>query len=164
MRVSADVVPAYEYHRFNSADDVEAAGIALRSDRSNDIISSFPVQHYENGVKKNTATSRAFKAVVRVLKNARNEMIDKQLFPKDAISSFFIECLVWNVETCHFDNATYREDARSVALQVWSDMRDPAKADLYAEASDLKWLFRGQSRTPAEAEAFALTAWSYLEP
>jgi hypothetical protein len=40
----------------------------------------------------------------------------------------------------------------------------PAKADLYAEVSDLKWLFRGQSRTPDQAEAFALKVWSFLEP
>jgi hypothetical protein len=86
------------------------------------------------------------------------------VYPKDAISSFFIECLVCNVPNSHFDNATYRDDARSVALQIWSDMRDPAKADLYAEVSDLKWLFRGQARTPAQAEAFALKVWSYLEP
>lgn len=41
-------------------------------------------------------------------------------------------------------------------------MRDPAKAILYAEISDLKWLFRGQVRTPAQAEAFALKAWTHL--
>lgn len=163
VRVSADVVPAYEYHRFRTAESVEAVGIALKSDRG-DLVTSFPEQHYDNGIAKNAATSRAFKSVVRVLKNARNDMIDKQLLPTESISSFFIECLVWNVANSHFDNTSYREDARSVALQIWSDMRDPAKANLYAEISDLKWLFRGQSRTPAQAEAFALKAWSYLEP
>lgn len=163
-RVSADVVPTYEYKRFKTVDAVEAEGIALKPDRGTGLITSFPEQHYTSGVAKNTATSRAFKAVVRVLKNARNDMIDNGMYPGDAMSSFFIECLVWNVPNEYFMGATWRDRARSVALQVWSDMQEPAKADNYAEVSDLKWLFRGQSRTPAQAEAFALKVWTYLEP
>lgn len=162
-RVSADVVPAYEYHRFSSVNHVEAEGIALKAD-SGDIISSFPEQHYANGVKKNDETNRTFKAVVRIFKNGRNEMVEKQLYRANGISSFFIECLVWNVPTRFFEHNTYREDARAVALEIWSAMRETAKANSYAEVSDLKWLFRGQARTPGEAEEFALKIWSYLEP
>jgi hypothetical protein len=90
--------------------------------------------------------------------------LDNGLYPKDAMSSFFIECLAWNVPKNCFQNSTYREDARAVALQIWSDMRDDTKANLYAEISNLKWLFRGQSRTKKQAEDFALKVWRYLEP
>jgi predicted nucleotidyltransferase len=163
-RVHADVVPAYKYKRYRAFYDVEAEGIAFLMDSPSERVKSFPEQHYKNGVSKNDATSRAYKAVVRILKNVRNELVDKGLYPADTMPSFFIECLVWNVPHHHFGNQTHREDARSVALQIWSDMRDPEKSKNYAEVCDLHWLFRGQTkRTPAQAEAFMLKAWSYLE-
>lgn len=163
-RVHADVVPVYGYTRYRAYANVEVSGVAFLTDYPSVRVGSFPNQHYQKGVEKNDATNGAYKATVRVLKNLRNEMVDKGLYPADAMPSFFIECLVWNVPNSYFQNDTYREDARSVALKIWSDMRDPEKANNYAEVCDLHWLFRGSTkRTPAQAENFMLKAWSYLE-
>ena len=163
-RVNADVVPAYGYTRYRAFGDVEVKGIAFKMDSPSERVGSFPHHHYENGVKKNDDTGKAYKAVVRILKNTRNELVEKGLYPADTMPSFFIESLVWNAPNSCFSHTTYREDARAVALQIWSDMRDPAKSNLYAEVCDLHWLFRGKTtRTPAQAEAFILKAWSYLE-
>ena len=163
-RINADVVPAYGYTRYRSFNDIEAKGVAFKTDNTSERVASFPHHHYNNGVKKNDSTNKAYKAVVRVLKNTRNELVEKGLYPADSISSFFIECLVWNVPDLYFRNTTYREDARAVALKIWSDMKDPEKSNLYAEVCDLHWLFRGStSRTPKQAEEFMLMAWNYLE-
>lgn len=160
-RVDSDVVPSYRYKRFRTPTHVEAVGIALIPDNSPNVIGSFPEQHYANGVSKNERTARNFKAVVRVLKNARNQMVDEGLFTRDAMSSFFIECLVWNAADTHFGHATHRANARAVGAAVWNDMRDTLRSGAYTEASGLLWLFR-DGRTPAQAEAFMSAVWNCL--
>lgn len=161
-RVDADVVPAYEHRRFSSYDVVSATGLAFNTDKG-DRIHSFPDQHYKNGVKKNDETSRSYKSVVRIIKNVRNRLVSLGEIKEGDISSFFIESLVWNVPNSYFTGATWRGDAESVALKIWSDMRDTAIAHNYAEVSDLQWLFRGQThRTPKQAEDFMLKVWSFV--
>ena len=104
-RVNADVVPAYEHHRFSAYNVVSDKGIELVTDEGIRI-HSFPEQHYESGVKKNEETGKAFKSVVRILKNVRNEFVDKGLMKLEAMPSFFIESLVWNVPASHFRGTT----------------------------------------------------------
>ena len=164
-RVYADVVPAYGYKRYRGFEDVEAEGIAFIADDSLKRVASFPDHHYKNGVLKNDATSKVYKAVVRILKNLRNELEEKKIITVDnLLPSFLIECLVWNTPNSCFENTTYREDARSVALNIWSDMKEMERSKKYAEVCDLHWLFPKSSHTPAQVEAFMLKAWSYLEP
>ena len=161
-RVSADVVPAFQSKRFSAPRMVAYTGIGLITDEGK-LIHSFPEHHYSSGVRKNDATRNAFKAAVRVLKNTRNEMLEKGLIAKDSMPSFFLECLVWNAPDSCFQKQTYREDARAVALHVWSEMRAVEKARNYKEVSELQWLLREAYRTPAQAETFMLSAWSFLE-
>ena len=96
------------------------------------------------------------------MKNIRNEFVDKGKMKLETMPSFFIESLVWNAPPDRFTGATWRDDAESVALKIWSDMRDSAISDNYAEVSDLLWLFRGHNRTPKQAEDFMLQVWSYV--
>lgn len=158
-RISADVVPAYKLKRFSSYDVIEAEGIGLVTDSPVNQIHSFPEQHYKNGVTKNDTTNRAYKSIVRIFKNIRNKFIDEGTLKLEDMPSFFIESLVWNVPDNYFNGSTWRDDAESVALKVWSDMRDANISNNYAEVSDLMWLFRGHKRTPKQAENFMLKAW-----
>lgn len=162
-RINADVVPAYGHKRFYAYNQIEAQGIGFVTDDSTWTTHSFPDQHYANGVSKNTATDRSYKAVVRILKNVRNELVAKNSILGDSMTSFFIESLVWNAPNPSFSGTNYRNIARDVIATIWADMRDPEKSKKYAEVSDLHWLFRGQ-RTPAQAEDFMLKAWHYLTP
>ncbi|HWO07254.1 MAG TPA: nucleotidyltransferase [Candidatus Paceibacterota bacterium] len=162
-RVNADVVPVFPYRRYKSYDVVEAEGIALVPDNSFDIIHSFPNQHYDNGVAKNNRTGKAFKSVVRIFKNVRNDLNDKKLLRGGDMPSFFIECLVWNVPDTYFDGKTYREDALAVADKIWDDMQNATLANQYAEVCDLRWLFKGSPhRTHERAKDFALQVWSHI--
>lgn len=123
---------------------------------------SFPEQHYANGVRKNEATSRSFKACVRILKHVRGKLLDQNTISKELMSSYFLECLVWNAPDARFANKTYREDVLAVVSQVWGDMRDASKSNDYAEVSDLRWMFRGGQRKPQDAEEFMVRAWNFL--
>jgi len=136
-RINADVVPAYEHRRFSSYGDVISVGIEFVT-ASGVHINSFPQQHYDNGVKKNESTRRAYKSVVRILKNVRNHFADQGLMKIEDMPSFFIESLVWNVPDSYFQGSTWRDDAVSVTAKIWNDMRDAAKANDYAEVNDLK--------------------------
>ncbi|NUQ57386.1 MAG: nucleotidyltransferase [Candidatus Paceibacter sp.] len=162
-RVNADIVPAFEHHRFSSYGVISASGIGLCTDK-NDLIYSFPKQHYENGVTKNDRTARAYKSVVRVFKNIRNDLKEKNLLRGGDMPSFFIECLVWNVPNNYFSGKTYREDALAVADKIWEDMHDAKIADEYAEVCNLHWLFKGSPyRTHERAKDFALQVWSHIK-
>jgi hypothetical protein len=161
-RVSADVVPAFVSKRFNASGGVAHDGIGFIADTGGTLIHSFPEQHYASGVRKNDDVGH-YKAAVRVLKNARNEMMENGIVGRDSMPSFFLECLVWNAPHSCFQNTSYKGDARAVAAHIWNDMRNLGPAQGYREVSELKWLLREAHRTPTQAEAFMLAAWNYLE-
>jgi predicted nucleotidyltransferase len=163
-RVHADVVPTFVLKRYASLNRQTHTGIGFITDNGGSVIHSYPQLHYDNGVQKNTRTSQSYKAVVRILKNVRNELVDAGIIARDSMPSFFLECLVWNAPDSCFQNATYREDARTVIAKIWGDMRTLATSNDYKEVSEMKWLLREAHRTPAQAEAFMLAAWNYLEP
>lgn len=163
-RVHADVVPAFCTKRFSALGYKSHDGLGFIADDTNALQHSYPEHHYGNGVLKNGRTANTYKAVVRILKNARKEMEDCGLIPKDSMPSFFLECLVWNVADSWFLGSTYREIVRNVTAVVWGHMSDATIHPSYREVSDLKKLLNESHRTPAQAQAFMLQAWHYLAP
>ncbi len=162
QRVNADVVPCFEHRRYAGPYNVSNTGIEFETDNGSRIY-SFPEQHYNNGVAKNERTGRMYKSVVRIMKHARNQMVDAGLIGSDAMSSFFLESLVWNVDDDCFNQRTYAEGTRKVISRIWNDMGNAEKANNYAEVSDLKWLFRGNtSKTPQQGRDFMFKLWNFL--
>lgn len=162
-RVNADVVPCFVHKRMRTPEIVSAEGIEFVSDSGTRIF-SFPVQHYENGTSKHASTDYKYKDIVRILKHVRNQLIDGGKMEEDAMPSFFLECLVWNVlPDAHFRKGSYLDTSRAIIATIWNEMGNPERADNYAEVSDLKWLFRGHpKRTHQQARAFMQTAWDYI--
>lgn len=68
-------------------------------DRQGGGIKNYPLQHYDNGVAKNTEerTKGQFKATVRMFKNARTCAVERNLLREACASSYFVDCLLWNV-------------------------------------------------------------------
>lgn len=162
-RVNADVVPAFEHYRLSSHTAIQHKGIAFNT-LSGEKVVSFPDQHYKNGVAKNDRTGRTYKQVVRILKNVRHALIENGTIDQKLVSSYFIECLVWNVSDDFFVGTSLRDITRNVIRKIWNDMRESSIGNNYAEICDLHWLLRGPTKTPAQAELFALKAWNYLAP
>lgn len=160
-RVDADVVPCFVHKRFRAFNDIEAKGIELRSDDGLKVY-SFPEQHYNNGVSKNKETDLMYKSAVRILKHVRNNLVDDGIIKLNDMSSFFLECLVWNVFSEHFNKETYYAAMRAVIAKIFNDMLEIEKSNAYAEVSDLKWLFKGSNRTPEQAKIFMQHAWDYI--
>ena len=162
-RVNADVVPCFTHKRFRTPYQVEAEGIEFLAD-SYARIHSFPEQHFENGKNKNVQTKQMYKSIVRIFKSIRGELIDRGEITKDLTSSFFIECLVWNVPDQGFNESTFYQATRNVIVQIYNDMKTEEKYSQYAEVSDLKWLFPKNStkRTPQQAQQFMQLAYNFI--
>lgn len=98
LRIPADIVPAIEYREYrgfsSSGAETYEEGIYFR-DRAGRPIINYPKQHLRNGRQKDADTDHQFKPIVRVFKNARNCCPDVEV---RKAPSYFIECLVYNID------------------------------------------------------------------
>ena len=162
-RVEADVAPFFE-HRWYSTNGRYISGVELRPDNGKPWqVINWPQQHYDNGVSKNSATSKRFKAIVRVLKSLCNEMEAEGISQAANIPGFLIECLVWNVPNDRFGHTTYRADVRESLAFLFNNTRSDQDCADWGEVSELKYLFRGvKIWTREDAHLFVDAAWDYV--
>lgn len=108
-RKDTDSVPALRFRDYradyNYNENNYVGGILIIPDRGNEII-NYPEQHMENGIKKNKNTNYYFKKMVRIAKEMRYKMIDEGYKSAIDVSSFLVECLVWNVPDEYFTKYT----------------------------------------------------------
>jgi hypothetical protein len=160
-RISADVVPTFEYRSYFFGIPVNV-GTAFLCDGQR--IVNYPQQHYDSGVAKNDATGRRFKAVARILKRLRHEMVGTGNRVARAAPSFLIESLVWNTPTPKFGALTLREDLIAVLIHVWNALAADETCANWKEVNGIKPLFgQGQPWTREQARAFASEAWNFAE-
>lgn len=72
-------------------------GIALYLPDEHRWTVSYPQQHYVRGRKKERATNNRYKRTIRIFKSARNTLVETKAISKATTSSYFIECLLYNV-------------------------------------------------------------------
>ena len=163
-RVDADVVPCLEHRRLMGTPEKNWInyGTELHPENGGRII-NWPRQNYKNGVQKNDDTGRRFKAMVRILKRLRNEMVDNGHKIAEPIPSYLIECLVWNVPNEAFGHDTYRADVRWALAHLWNETRTDEQCKEWGEINELKYLFRGsQPWNRAQVNSFLDAAWNYI--
>lgn len=162
-RITGDVVPCFVHKRFATLTTTEVEGIQFYSDAGTKII-SFPKQHYQNGVIKTESTGRMYKRIVRILKVIKNNLIDSGKITEELASSFFIECLVYNVPNDQFVVGNYTRTLKNVITKIYNDMSDLVVANKYVEVSGYKWLFGTDAkRPPANGKEFMLNCWQYAD-
>ena len=161
--VDADIAPFFEHRRYHRNGEY-LTGVELRPD--NGIppkVINWPDQHYENGVAKNLATGRRFKAVVRILKSLANEMAEAEIQIAHRIPGFLIECLVWNVPNNYFNHPSYTQDVRGGLAHLITNTLSDNQCNEWGEVSELKYLFRPtQKWTRSDANLFLYAAWDYI--
>ncbi len=140
--LEADVVPCFGMHRY---DDVGRFVEGHRIyPKSGGCVDNFPKQHYDNGVRKNTATRRRYKEIVRCTKRLITELFELGLLRRD-YPGYLTECLLYNVPNDRYGQFR-RYDDLSAALQYLQ--AGLASADVYnawTEPSELVMLFRGHA-------------------
>lgn len=168
-RIEADAVPCFQYRNYyykNSKNpDIFIEGHKIYAQNNEEVI-SYPKQHIENGKEKNTKTQRRFKRTVRIFKKVRYHMIENNNSVNGNISSFLIECLLWNVPNKVFndcDTHEYRvkESIRYLYLKT-KDKPDECKE--WGEVSEIIYLFGDDKKWNIETvKEFLLQMWNYLE-
>jgi hypothetical protein len=103
-RRDCDVLPCARfkyYYRFTTAGESFADGICFWLKDGTRVV-NFPVQHSDNCTNKHQATSQWFKPTVRIYKNMRNCLVDRNLLKDGVAPSYFIEGMLWNVPVDKF--------------------------------------------------------------
>ena len=78
-------------------------GIKFKSDDGRWII-NYPKYHDENGTNKSRMTNGNYNSTVRIFKNIKLDLVDKNVIDEDKIPSYFIQCLLYNVPNCKFES------------------------------------------------------------
>jgi hypothetical protein len=101
-RKPSDVVPAVQFRRYATLVDQNSLtahwGIQF-FDSSNNPIVNYPKYHMQRGEDKNQAsrTGGKYKPTIRIFKNFRNYLIDRNLLARGVAPSYYIECALFNV-------------------------------------------------------------------
>ncbi|MFH0871922.1 MAG: nucleotidyltransferase [bacterium] len=160
-RVDADVLPAFEYRYYRKYGSY-LKGAAFLPDGGS-LTVNWPEQNYANGVQKNDATGRRFKAIVRILKRLGNKMADEGYASAGEAPSFLIECLLWNVPNEGFGHSTYTSDVRWALAHLFNNTSADSGCTEWREVNKMKYLFRtGQPWTRQQAHEFISAAWDYV--
>jgi hypothetical protein len=161
-RVEADVVPTFKFHRHED-NGGKAIGTKFITDKGISI-TNYPLQHIENGKTKNSQTQRRYKRVTRIFKRLRYKMIDDGEKVNDNITSFLIECLLWNVPNEIFnDNETWTERLKQSIIYLHQNTKEDATCKEWGEVSELLYLFIGRKWSREDVNSFLSQTWKHLE-
>lgn len=111
--VKVDVVPSLNTGNWRN-DPTVIYSIRDQAERENR-----PRDHYDNGVRKQRATSNAYKPTVRMFKRWVRQ------YPSLVAPSFYIECTVHSIEDLWFDSylpRSFRDVARRICEYKTSDV------------------------------------------
>ncbi len=160
-RRNADVLIAQQFRRYYSYEPGLHGyheGVAFYANGQR--IENFPKQHSENCTAKHKATNKNFKRMVRVFKNMRNAMIEKDLLPEGVAPSYFLEGMLYNVPNEKFTGAYSN---MWVECFNWTVTADRTKLTC---ANGLHWLVRDGTPTSwpvANFGAFTTAAKKFWE-
>jgi hypothetical protein len=126
VRLPADVLIALDYRYYKSflslVDQDFVEGVQFYSSKGTKII-NYPKEHIRSCARKNNDTGGRYRPVVRVAKNARNELAGDGRTDVRAgtAPSYFLESLLWNVDdSCYTDSIqqSYRQVMGSYSASV----------------------------------------------
>lgn len=161
--IDVDVVPTWKYKRFDSKYNI-IEGVTLFTDNTNQQIINYPKQHIENGKNKNFHTHKRFKWLTRIYKRIRYEMIDDRIPINNNITSFLLECLVWNVPNDIFnDYSTWTERIQESRKYLYNEIENNG-CKYWGEVSELLYLFyNGRKWSKQDVLNYLEQMWDYLE-
>ncbi len=170
-QVEADVVPFFEFRRYWDRGGYRA-GVAVIPDKGGRI-ENYPERlveywpstplHYENGVSKNTATSRRFKGMVRIFKKLRVELEEAGNPIATEIPSYLLECLVWNAPNWCFQGDAWVDRVQSVLRFLWQNTNEAALCRKWCEVDNIKYLFHiSQPWSRQQAHSIIDAIWDYV--
>lgn len=163
-RIETDVVPTWEYRHYYE-NGSHAVGTVFFTDTYDTKTVNYPKQHIRNGINKNDRTSRKFKRLTRLHRKLRYKMIDEKLNISGGITSFLLECLVWNIpDSILIKNETWNEKLKSSIVYIYENTETSSKCEKWTEVSDELFLFHsGRKWTNSDVNVYMQQLWTYLE-
>lgn len=161
--VQADVVPAFQYRYYSKINgDIFIEGIKFYSQDGREVI-NYPKLHKAHGISKNNNTQRKYKRLVRIMKHIKNNMAESGLTDGDKITSFLIECLVWNLPDeliCRCDN--WNETVYLAICYLYTEIQNQRHID-WKEVSRMLPLFMERKWTDRDVMQWLVAAWNYMD-
>jgi hypothetical protein len=161
-RIETDVVPTWNFRRY-SKDGKYVLGAKFWSDKGKATV-NYPKQHIENGISKNSNTYRRFKRLTRLHRKLRYKMIDDGENVSDNITSFLLECLVWNVPNRIInDNDSWTDRLKESIIYIHEQTKEEKTCKEWGEVSELLYLFTGRKWTYKDVNSYMVLLWNHLE-
>lgn len=164
-RVQADVVPALQYRNyckdyFNNPNNY-VEGICIISSTGEKII-NYPKQHKENGIIKNNQTNGYYKKVARIIKKIKYNMANSYC-DVDNISSFVLECIIYNVPNYCFTTFLKNESSKyqEILIDVIKYIENNINVD-WKEINEIKELFNNEDKNIEYYKDFIINLKKYL--
>ncbi len=163
--VNADVVIAFMFKNFNIINSSNAQkyveGIKFIASNGATVV-NYPKDHISNGKSKNIRTGHRYKYLTRIFKRIRNAMVDDGIVDKEKISSFLVECLVWNIPdgiiTKYF---TWDETVKESIIYLYNAIKNNEHKE-WGEVSERLYLFVARKWTTDDVKDFLCDMWNYL--
>ena len=163
--VKADVVPAFQlrnYYYNNSKDPRKYIEGTWFVANDGEEVSNYPKIHIYNGVVKNEATNHYYKKLVRIMKHIKNDMVDNEVVNSDIISSFLVECLVYQVPNRIITQySSWTETVKQAIIYLYSEIKDQ-KHKQWTEVSEMLYLFVGHKWSDEDAKQWLIEMWNYM--
>lgn len=103
-RLPADILVCLQYRNYFKLNyNTYIEGILFWTRNESREIINYPKLHYDNGVSKNKRCNNLYKPAVRIFKNIRTYLSNKNIIDKRLVPSYFLECLLYNVPDDKFD-------------------------------------------------------------
>jgi hypothetical protein len=161
-RPSSDVVPSFQFRRYDSADHrmFHDGTKVFKADGGS--IVNWPQQQLDNGRAKNTNTGQRYKQFARALKNAENALVrDGELTVKP---SYLMECLAWNVPNSTLTGGSLDNGFRATLIWLSEHLNDSYNMTDWIEPNQLKYLFGSDQKwTVQDAKDLVYATWNYLD-
>lgn len=143
-RLKADVLACVTYKRYEAL-KVIAEGLAFWNQDNQQQIINYPKLHIRNGEQKNAngKTNGWYKPSIRIFKNARTRIIDGNDDLRKKFSSYFVECLFYNVPDLNFGYSFQQTYAQ--AVNYLAKALSDGTADKFTTQSGQHWLFGSSS-------------------
>jgi hypothetical protein len=164
QRIQTDVVPTWNYRRYNE-NKTYVLGAKFFPDKPTGSITNFPKQHIENAINKNSNTQRRFKRLTRLHRKLRYKMKDDGVTFNANISSFLLECLIWNVPNSIMNNYdTWTDRLKQSIIYIYEQTKEESTCKEWREVSELLYLFHsGRKWSRTDVNEYMVQLWNYLE-
>lgn len=164
-RVETDVVPTFRLDRYdteNKSSKIEGVRFIAKD---NSIITNYPLQHIDNGKSKNANTQKRFKRLTRIYRRIRYKMIEDNVDVSDNITSFLLECLVWNVPNHIFNNYdSWTDRLKHSIIYIYNATKENEETcNEWGEVSELLYLFKARKWNIKDVNQYMVQMWNYLQ-